>query len=149
TICCDLDLNGIDGDLVRRPVEAGVLAALYRDFGFYRFLEDLDATPGTAPEAVAEVDYRLVLDAAGLDALAERLQAADLICLDTETDALSATQSGLVGLSFAVEPDAAWYVPVKHDYMGAPQQLDWATVRPRLRPILEDAGKPKVGQNLK
>src|SRR5699024_1571935 len=149
TICCDLDLNSNDSDLVRQPIEAGVLAALYRDFGFYRFLEDLDTTAESGPGAVAEVDYRTVLDTAGLDALLESPQAAALICLDHDTDAPSATPSGLVGLSFAVEPDAAWYVPIRHDYMGAPQQLEWATVRARLQPILEDPDKPKVGQNLK
>src|SRR5699024_3973647 len=118
---------------------------------FYRFLEDLDEDADAASEvqAAAAVDYQAVLDHTALDAMIAELQAAELICLDTETDALSATQSGLVGLSFAIEPGQAWYVPVAHDADAAPTQLDWAEVRPKLAPLLEDATRPKVGQNLK
>src|SRR5699024_3837095 len=104
TIRCDLDLQGADAELAREAVDIGTLAALYRNFGFYRFLEELDDTVDDepAPESVA-AKYHTVLDAAAFDALLATLESADLICLDTETDALSATQSGLVGLSFAVE----------------------------------------------
>lgn len=150
TIRCDLDLDGADATLERRPADVAALAALYRQYEFHRLLEDLDeGAEAPAGPVAAEVDYRAVLDTAALEALAARLEAAELVCLDTETDALSATRSGLVGLSFAVEPNQAWYVPLAHDYLDAPEQLDWDTVRARLAPVLEAADKPKVGQNLK
>ncbi len=91
----------------------------------------------------------LVLDDAGLETLASALEAADLICVDTETDALDANRAGLVGLAFAVEAGHGWYVPVAHNYMGAPPQLSLDTVRQRLGKVLEDPRKPKLGQHIK
>ncbi len=151
TIRCDLDLDGADAVLDRTPLDAVALAALYRQYEFYRFLEEIDeAAPGTnpAPEPV-ETQYHTVLDDSGLDTLIARLEAADLICVDSETDALSAMQSGLVGLSFAVDAHEAWYVPLAHDYMGAPEQLGLHTALARLKPVLENPALPKVGQHLK
>lgn len=151
TIRCDLDLNGYDTDLNRQAADVGTLAALYREFSFYRFLEEIDDAGDPVPTTAQPVqtDYRTVLDDVEFDTLLSCLETADLICLDTETDALSAMQSGLVGLSFAVELGQAWYVPLAHNYMGAPQQLDATTVLERLKPLLEDQTRPKVGQNLK
>lgn len=91
----------------------------------------------------------LVLDDAGLEALAAALEAADLICVDTETDALDANRAGLVGLAFAVEAGKGWYLPVAHRYMGAPAQLSLDAVRQRLGKVLADEHKPKVGQHIK
>ena len=67
----------------------------------------------------------------------------------TETDSLDYMQARIVGVSFAVEPGRAAYVPLAHDYPGVPQQLDRDAVLERLRPLLEDDGRPKLGQNLK
>lgn len=91
----------------------------------------------------------LVVDEAAFAAMLKKLEAAEVICLDTETDALSAMQSGLVGLAFAVEPGHGWYVPVAHNYLGAPAQLPMQEVLTRLKPILEDPRKPKLGQHIK
>ena len=91
----------------------------------------------------------LVVDEAAFAAMLEKLAAAEVICLDTETDALSAMQSGLVGLAFAVEQGHGWYVPVAHNYLGAPAQLPMQEVLRRLKPILEDPRKPKLGQHIK
>lgn len=151
TIRCDLDLKGADSDLTRDAADTGTLAALYRELGFYRFLEEIDDSVQEDAEAAEPVaaEYHTVLDESAFDKLVNALEAADLICLDTETDALSAMQSGLVGLSFAVNAGEAWYVPLAHDYLGVPEQLDADMVLGRLKPLLEDATRPKVGQNLK
>ncbi|MGH8516610.1 MAG: DNA polymerase I [Panacagrimonas sp.] len=91
----------------------------------------------------------LVVDADGLESMAQRLEQADLICVDTETDALDANSAGLVGFAFAVTPGEGWYVPVAHNYLGAPDQLPLDVVRARVGPLLEDPARAKVGQHIK
>ncbi|HCL43844.1 MAG TPA: DNA polymerase I, partial [Pseudomonas sp.] len=76
-----------------------------------------------------------------------RLQQADLISFDTETDALDAMRARLVGVSLAVEPGKAAYIPVGHDYPGAPAQLPMQQVLDALRPVLQDPAKKKLGQH--
>src|SRR5690606_17899330 len=98
---------------------------------------------------VATRRYETVLDEAALDRWIARLDAAPLACLDTETTSLDPMIAELVGISFAVEAGEAAYVPLTHRYAGAPAQLATDRVLAKLRPWLEDAGKPKVGQNLK
>lgn len=155
TIRCDVELPLRFDQLKRGPSQPEVLRELYARMDFHRWLAELndaEAPAEATPEAPAEPEqthYHTVLTREALDALVERLQAADLICLDTETDALDAITGGLVGLSFAVEPGEAWYVPVAHDYMGAPEQLDRDEVLDALRPVLEAEHPPKVGQHLK
>ena len=110
--------------------------------------------PDTVPEAAevpasAKTQAVAVLDEDALTDMIARLETADLICVDTETDALDAMQSGLVGLAFATEAGYGWYVPLTHDYLGAPPQLDRAAVLARVKPLLEDPTKPKVGQHIK
>jgi DNA polymerase-1 len=91
----------------------------------------------------------LVTDEATFAAMLARLQTAELICVDTETDSLDSNQANLVGIAFAVEVGSGWYVPLAHDYLGAPPQLPRAWVLDQLRPLLEDANKAKLGQHLK
>ncbi|MBI3171367.1 MAG: DNA polymerase I, partial [Hydrocarboniphaga effusa] len=86
---------------------------------------------------------------AALDAMLKRLQQAPLVCVDTETDSLDAMRANLVGLSFAVEAGHGWYVPLGHNYLGAPQQLPMDKVLARLKPLLEDPARPKLGQHIK
>ena len=106
-------------------------------------VEQPPAQPSAKTQAIA------VLDEASFADMLAKLEAAALICVDTETDALDAMQSGLVGLAFATEAGHGWYVPLTHDYLGAPKQLDRATVLARLKPLLEDPARPKVGQHIK
>ena len=73
--------------------------------------------------------------------------AADLISFDTETDALDAMRARLVGISLAVEPGRAAYIPVGHDYPGAPAQLPMQQVLDALRPVMQDPAKKKLGQH--
>ena len=93
--------------------------------------------------------YETVLDRDRLAVWLDRLRAAPLAALDTETDSLDPMRARIVGISFAVQPGEAAYVPLRHDFPGAPDQLPLDEVLALLRPWLEDAGAPKVGQNIK
>jgi DNA polymerase-1 len=90
-----------------------------------------------------------VLEQAALDGWLERLRGADLFAFDTETTSLNYLDARIVGVSFAVTPREAAYVPLAHDYPGAPDQLNREYVLEQLRPLLESADRPKVGQHLK
>ncbi len=93
--------------------------------------------------------YETILTAAQLDPWLARLDAAPLTALDTETTSLDEMRAELVGISLSIEPHHAAYLPLAHRYAGAPPQLDRAAVLEKLRPWLEAADKPKLGQNLK
>jgi DNA polymerase-1 len=80
-----------------------------------------------------------------LDAWIAKLQAAELSALDTETDSLDAMRARIVGISFAVEPGKAAYVPLRHDYAGAPDQLPFDEVIARLRPVAREPGRGQGG----
>ncbi len=160
TIRCDIPLPVGPAELRPRPADTDKLRALYQRLGFHRWLSDAGSAAPPAADAPAHavataaapraaVKYHCVLDEAAFAALLKQLEAAPLICLDTETDALDSMQAGLVGLSFAVRAGEAWYLPVAHDYLGAPTQLPMEKVLARLRPLLQDASKPKLGQHIK
>ena len=100
-----------------------------------------------SPAAVR--DYHKILSREVFDAWLEKLRAAPLISFDTETDRIDYMQARIVGISFAVTPGEAAYVPLGHDYAGAPQQLDLALVLAGLQPMLEDLTKAKLGHHLK
>jgi len=107
-------------------------------------------TPGPpSPVSGPELHCELVTTRAQIDAWLARLRAAELIAFDTETTSLDPMRAQLVGLSFSVEAGEACYIPVGHDYPGAPQQLDPGETLRTLRPILEDPEHPKVGQHAK
>jgi DNA polymerase I len=118
-----------------------------------------DAPPAAAGERIAAGialagptaprDYQKVQSQAALDAWLDKLRAAPLISFDTETDRLDYMQARIVGVSFAVTPGEAAYVPLGHDYAGAPPQLDRDHVLAALKPMLEDLSKSKLGHHLK
>lgn len=177
TIRCNVELPLTLEQLVPGPADKAKLAAIYKASGFHRVLEELGPIDGVAepqPTTVSvpveaddtRVDQRTddvqapaapsaktqaiaVLDEAALADMLAKLEAAELICVDTETDALDAMQSGLVGLAFATEAGHGWYVPLTHDYLGAPKQLDRTAVLARVKPLLEDPARPKLGQHIK
>ena len=93
--------------------------------------------------------YDTILTREQLDSWIARLRAAELSALDTETDSLDPMRARIVGISFAVQPGEAAYVPLRHDYPGAPDQLPFDEVLAALKPWLEDASAAKVGQNIK
>jgi DNA polymerase-1 len=113
-------------------------------------------SPGGAEVAAVAVvrtpeprDYHRVMSEEELDIWLNKLKLAPLISFDTETDSLDYMRAQIVGLSFAVAPGEAAYVPVGHDYAGAPHQLDRAKVLAALKPVLEDMTKAKLGHHLK
>ncbi len=161
TIKTDVDLEqGLD-DLVQGPVDREQLLGLYREFEFRQLIDELEA--GAATTATAEApaaattdaaqsesrEYSVILEQADFDAWLVRLQAAGLFAFDTETTSLNYMEAQIVGVSFAVQPGEAAYLPLAHDYLGAPEQLDRERVLAALKPLLEDPAVLKVGQNLK
>ena len=108
------------------------------------------ATPATESISVLPSDsYVTILDEATFDDWIKKLQQSELFAFDLETDSLDTLSANIVGLSFAVAPGEAAYLPVAHDYLDAPEQLDRDMVLTRLKPLLEDSQVLKVGQNLK
>ena len=111
---------------------------------------DMDVTPSSANAATSlPREYECITSWDRFDAWFERLQTAELVAIDTETDSLEPMRARIVGISFAVEPGRAAYIPLAHSYGDAPTQLPLDEVLARLKPWLEDAGKPKLGQNIK
>ena len=142
-----LDLGPLDLELRAPDTEA--LKTLYGELEFKTWLGELLGAGGDAPVEAPAAEYETVLDEAALEAWVERLGAAGEIAFDTETTSLDYMRAELVGVSFAVDPGHAAYVPFGHDYPGAPDQLPRERVLERLRPILESERPAKIGQNLK
>jgi DNA polymerase-1 len=107
------------------------------------------AAVAVVTQPAAPRDYHKILSQEALDAWIAKLRAAPLISFDTETDSLDYMQARLVGLSFAATPGEAAYLPLGHDYPGAPQQLDRDKVLAAFKPLLEDPSLAKVGHHLK
>lgn len=106
-------------------------------------LPELDFNPN------GPFDYKAVLTETELDAVVAEIKAAGAFAVDTETDSTNAVEAMLVGISLACTPNRAWYIPLKHNYLGAPQQLPLTTVIAKLGPLLANAGLVKYGQNIK
>ena len=147
TIRRDLDLGRQPRELERKDMDLPALTDALKRFEFNSWLQELAG--GETEPAAADIDYRTITTQAGLDSLIAVLEQAELIALDSETTSLDAMQAELVGLSFSVREGQAFYLPLGHDYPGAPRQLDRDEVLRRLKPLLEDKGRPKVGQHLK
>src|SRR3984957_17826317 len=108
-----------------------------------------EAIAAIAVETPVAREYHKILTQDALEAWLAKLAAAPLISFNTETDSLDYMQARIVGLSFAVAPGEAAYVPLTHDYAGAPHQLDRAKVLAAFKPLLEDPTRPKLGHHLK
>jgi len=170
TIKCDLDLPYTIEDLKQQPMDKAELRHLLTELGFTSWLKMLDApaaelkagplatlTPlpidtelatDNAPAKTAST-YQTVLTKQHFDDWLEQLHQAKLFAFDTETTSLDYSKAQIVGVSFAVVPGEAAYVPLAHDYPGVPDQLNRLEVLEKLRPLLENPHKPKLGQNLK
>src|SRR5690348_7142241 len=166
TIKVDCELQVGPTDLALRDRDVEVLRELYTRYAFTQALKELekgsgtfsDSKPAPVPDPGTKAnltpfrtpgEYELVTTRAQLDAWLEKLRSAELIAFDTETTSLDAMNAHLVGLSFAVEANRACYIPVGHDYPGAPAQLPREEVLAALKPIMEDSNRPKLGQNAK
>ncbi|MFQ2732968.1 DNA polymerase I [Aeromonas caviae] len=159
TIKTDVVLEQSLEELQLGPIDKEALLAVYREYELRNLIKELESggeeseaagdEEGAAPAAAIETDYRCILDEAEFDEWLARLQAAPLFAFDTETTSLDYMDARVVGVSFAIEPGKAAYVPFGHDYLGAPVQLSEALVLGKLKPLLEDPARLKVGQNLK
>ncbi|MSQ69338.1 MAG: DNA polymerase I [Gammaproteobacteria bacterium] len=141
--------------VVSAPLRAE-LVELYRELGFKNWLRALAAdeqaqahAEAATPVALAREGYETVLDAARFEVWLAALENAPLFAFDTETTSLRYLQARVVGVSFCIEPGRAAYVPFGHDYLGAPVQLSEALVLGRLKPLLEDPNRAKVGHHAK
>ncbi|AXX20406.1 TPA: DNA polymerase I [Serratia marcescens] len=175
TIKTDVELDLTCADLTVSEPDVDTLQQLFKQYEFKRWLADVEAgvwlenkkgagakaagaaKPAAAveaPKALAEAKlsqdgYVTILDEATFTDWLARLKKADVFAFDTETDGLDTLTANLIGLSFAIAPGEAAYLPVAHDYLDAPAQLDRAYVLEALKPLLEDEKALKVGQNLK
>ena len=158
TIKCDVILNEGPTDLVRVSADAQKLKEMVQHFEFNTWLKQLG---GVAREAVIDDDDEVplpekielnvdtILDERVFVEWLKKLEAAKLFAFDTETTDLDYTKALVVGVSFAVEAGHAAYVPLAHQYPGAPEQLSRQWVLEQLKPLLESEKVLKVGQNLK
>jgi DNA polymerase I len=162
TVVTDCDLSGhVPGwpafeSLAFQPIDHAGLLAFYERYGFKIFRKELEtAAPEVAPLAAPfpaaplERRYETILTMDALDPWLAKIDAAPLTALDTETDSLDAMRAQIIGLSLSVQPGEAAYIPLRHGYPGAPEQLLAEEVLQRLRPWLEDAAKLKLGQHVK
>jgi DNA polymerase-1 len=149
TIKLDVPLDLTPEQLKNGEPDREQLIEWYTQMEFGSWLEELlDGAEPELAEAMA-VDYDIVTSQPALDVWLEKLRAAELFAFDTETTSLDYMEARVVGLSFAVEPGSAAYVPLAHDYLGAPEQLERDAVLAQFKPLLEDEQQAKVGQNLK
>ena len=152
TIKLDVSLDISADQLHNADADNKVLLSLFQDMEFKGWTEELlensDSTPAIK-KPDQEKNYTTVLTEAEFDDWLKRLETAEVFAFDTETTSLDYMQAKLVGVSFAITPFEAAYVPFAHDYLGAPTQLPQELVLERLKPLLENPQKAKLGQNLK
>ncbi|MCH2055796.1 MAG: DNA polymerase I [Thalassotalea sp.] len=165
TIKCDVELEQSASDLA--PSEANVekLTELFTQFELRRHLADLkkggdpqaaeaqsvaaDEDDLDAPAAPVDTQYDIIFTQAEFNAWLNKLMDAGTFAFDTETTSIDYMKAELVGLSFSCEPGKAAYVPLAHDYVDAPEQLDLDWVLGKLKPLLQSTSYKKLGQNLK
>jgi DNA polymerase-1 len=157
TIKCDVELEIHLEDIKNEQQDNEALLKLFKQMEFRSWISELESagsTPsGSASQsssaAATKQDYQTILDEKQWQTWLKKLKDAELFAFDTETTSLDYLEARIVGVSFAVETGEAAYLPLKHDYPGAPEQLDFDLVMKDLKPLLEDTKKLKVGQNLK
>lgn len=179
TIRCDVGIRENLSDLAPQPQDKAKLIELFDRFEFRSWRREIDpegkspALQASLDAASSGVEKKLhenntenavfvseytpdlsrqydtILSTEQLDAWLSKLQAANLICFDTETTSLDPMTAKIVGMSFSVEAGKAAYLPLKHDYFDAPVQLNFEDCLAKIKPILENANIKKVGQNVK
>ena len=150
----ELDLN--PEDLVICEPDKAALKEIYTYWNFTTWLKQLNEntsedknTDDQKTLVKNEPKYETISTEKKLDEWIAKLKNSDLVAIDTETTSLNYMMAEIVGISFAVTANHAAYVPLQHNYVGAPKQLSLKNTLNKLKPILEDATKRKVGQNLK
>jgi len=172
TIKTDVEMSVHLSELRNGEPDQSELLALFKDLEFKTWIEEVQSadtssdsaavnktTTAAAADTNAEVspephpeisrDYHVVLTDSDLNTWIDKIKAAELVAVDTETTSLDYMSAKLVGISLSVTPGEAAYIPFAHDYLGAPEQLDREHVLDALTPYLEDPAYKKIGQNLK
>jgi DNA polymerase-1 len=178
TVKCDVELPQAYSAMIPPSPDTEQLRNLYEKFEFKNWLRELSpgvtpspqphshvgergsTTPSpltgegggegdAAPTRTDSAHYETILTESQLDSLLEKLLAAELACVDTETTGLDVMNAQLVGISFAITPHEAVYLPLAHVYPGAPDQLKRDYALQKLKPWLESVQHKKLGQNLK
>lgn len=173
TLKYDVELDCTPEDLIITEPDNATLRKIYSYWNFRPWLAQLDDvddydhtdsyqaddeteniindTPADSGkiETSSEAVYETILSKEHLDTWIAKLESADLISIDTETTSLDYMKAEIVGISFAVSENSAAYIPLQHDYPDVPEQLSLTETLEKLKPILEDENKHKVGQNLK
>ncbi|MBB1268415.1 DNA polymerase I [Shewanella sp. SR44-3] len=164
TIKTDVELDPSWELLAVKPHNKDELIACYGEMEFKRWLAEVldnkapaqgkvashvETAEVTPPAETITANYHTILTLDDLDTWIAKLSQAPLIAIDTETTSLNYMDAKLVGISFAVQAGEAAYLPLAHDYLDAPSQIDMAIALEKLRPILESDSPAKVGQNLK
>ncbi len=153
TIRQDVELADEPAELKRTTPDNDSLREIFTRFELRRLLSQLDGAGDdeveSGPVSSNKGDYETVLTRDAFDRWLEKVESAALVAIDTETTSINYMEAELVGISLAVETGEAAYIPVAHDYPGAPDQLDRNDVLAAMKPFLEDPGKKKVGHHLK
>lgn len=177
TIKCDVELEQGLTEIKSVEPDLTALLSLYQDMEFKTWIAQLAGAAQNRPETTStnqgtdqstdlnnaapesetdappsftgEPEYECIFEQAQLDPWLETLAKSELFAFDTETTSLNYKEAQIVGVSFAVEPGKAAYVPLAHDYLDAPAQLDLDAVLAQLKPLLEDPKLKKVGQHMK
>ena len=149
TVKTDVNTQIDPTELIVQKADGEALKKLYTELEFKSWLSDITNGNESQSEVKSESNYVTIFNQAELDDWVEQLHGAELFAFDTETTSLEPVSASLVGISFAVTPGRAAYVPCGHDYSAAPAQLTVETVLNKLKPLLEDEKQFKVGQNLK
>ncbi|NWF55354.1 MAG: DNA polymerase I [Syntrophaceae bacterium] len=134
---------GLD-DLKLGQADRQKLQELFKELEFSKLLKEFSSRA-----ELGEDDYRMITSRQELEELVEGLKKAGAFALDLESTSLEPMRAEIVGISFSFQPHRAFYIPVGHTYPGAPEQLPRGEVLERLRPLLEDPGLKKYGQNIK
>ena len=144
TIKTDVPLTcDLESFMVQAPDHA-LLSQLFKELEFRQLQQAFPVETD-----LSQKNYAAIMDKDELRSLVTHLETSELIALDTETTSQNPMQADLVGFSFAIKPDEAFYIPCGHDYLGAPEQLDLNDVLGELKPVLENPKIKKVGQNIK
>ncbi len=131
-------------DFKLTPPDTQALSQLFKVLEFRQLQQAVSAKTD-----LSHKNYQAIFDLDTLSHLISRLQSADMFALDTETTSTNPMVAKLVGLSFAIQPHEAFYIPCGHDYLGVHQQLKPADILQHLKPVLENPEIHKVGQNIK
>lgn len=149
TVDCDVKLPINLPDIVPQNKNKQKLIKLFKELEFKNLLAETLTEENNVAATQTDKNYFTVLSEKDFNNLLEILKTSELIAFDTETTDLNYMNAEIVGLSFAVKPHEAYYIPLAHDYADAPQQLNLTDILAQLKPIFEDRKKLKIGQNLK